>query len=56
MIQTALMVELLVVACLWYTGKPSVKARFAGSSPLLNGKVYAMLIAFALVLAFLWNQ
>ena len=54
MTQTALMVLVLVLGGLAFTRRQVTNAS-AVTAPLLNGYVYAVLIAVAAVLAFLWH-
>ena len=58
MIQTSLLVIILVIWSLWYTGRRSSAtwgAKAEKREALMNARVYASLLAFALVLAFLWR-
>ena len=55
MTHTAVLVIVLVIACLWYTGQRSVGFSNGKTTSLLNVKVYAGLLGFALLLALLWQ-
>jgi len=58
MIQTSLLIIILVVWCLWYTGRRASRVKGGKGEKLdslMNPKVYASLLGFALVLAFLWH-
>ena len=54
-IQIALVLIILVLASLWYTRRQLASARPGKMPELTNPATYAMLVLFALVLAFLWR-
>jgi hypothetical protein len=56
MSHTVLILIVLVFACLWYTGRrPVSQLGVKGQLPLAGPKVYAALVGFALIAAYLWR-
>ncbi len=55
MTNTSILVIVLVVACLWYTGRRPLNKPTGKASPVLSIQSYGALLVFGLILAFVWS-
>ena len=60
MVTTMLLLVVLVIACVWYSGRqPGLTGHAVKQTgeavPLLNVQVYTGLVIFALIMAFIWG-